>query len=148
MARGPEIPARTRETDGMRSILSRGAGLACLAIVAMLTVIWFLRTPSDDVIPAEFRGAWLDQGAECQDIDAQARITASTIDYDHLSFKVASLAEAGEDTVSITGESCPLGRAVRETVKLQMLDHRTKIVIIGPDLAHRESLFRCSALGG
>jgi len=127
----------------MRPTLLRGFGVISVAIVVALAVIWLSKSPPNDIIPVEFRGIWLDRGADCQDTAAQVRITGSTINYDRLSFKADGLAERREDAVSLTGESFPNGDAVRETVELRMQDHRTGLVIVARDLTRRGSFVRC-----
>ncbi|WP_066803573.1 hypothetical protein [Sphingomonas asaccharolytica] len=127
----------------MHPTLLRGLSVIGVAIVVALAVIWLSRSPPDDIIPVEFRGIWLDPGADCQDTSAQMRITGSTINYDRLSFKADGLAERREDTVSLTGESFPNGEAVRETVQLRVQDHRTRLVIVTHDLTRQGSFVRC-----
>ena len=129
----------------MRAILLRGAIMIGAAAVLALGWIW-LSSPSDNLIPTEFRGKWLEQGAECQDSDAQLRITGSTIDYDRLSFKADGLAEKQEDAVSLTGESFPGGTTRRDTVQLRLEDHRTRLLIASRDLGRQGPFVRCSAL--
>ena len=129
----------------MRPTLLKGFGVIGVVVVAALALIWLSRSPSDDIIPAEFRGIWLDQGADCQDTNAQVRITGSTINYDRLSFKADGLAERRQDAVSLTGESFPNGDAVRATVQLAMQDHRTKLIMGARDLTRPGSFVRCPA---
>ncbi len=129
----------------MHPTLLRGLSVIGVAIVVAMALIWLSRSPSDDIIPVEFRGTWLDQGADCQDSSAQVRITGSTINYDRLSFKADGLAERGQDTVSLTGESFPNGDAVRTTVQLAMQDHRARLIIVARDLTRPGSFVRCPA---
>jgi len=130
----------------MRAILLRGAMMIGAAAVLAMAWIWLSRSPSDNLIPPEFRGKWLEQGAECQDADAELRITGSTIDYDRLSFKADGLAETQEDAISLTGESFPGGNTRRDTVQLRMKDHRTRLFIVSRDLGRQGPFVRCSAL--
>jgi hypothetical protein len=127
----------------MRSILLRALGVISIAIMVALAVVWLSKSPPGDIIPVEFRGIWLDRGADCQDTAAQVRITGSTINYDRLSFKADGLAERREDAVSLTGESFPNGDAAREVVELRMQDHRTRLVIVARDLTRQGSFVRC-----
>ena len=129
----------------MPPTLLRGFSVIGVVIVVAMAVIWLSRSPSDDIIPAEYRGTWLDQGADCQDTSAQVRITGSTINYDRLSFKADGLAERREDAVALTGESFPNGDAVRETVQLRMQDQRTRLIIIAHDLTRQGPYVRCRA---
>ena len=128
----------------MRLTLLRSASVVGVIIIVALVSIWLLRSPPDNVIPAEFRGVWLDRGAECQDTNAQVRITASTISYDQLSFKADGMAEKRADAISLSGNSFANGNAERETVQLKMLDNRAKLVIISRDLRDKGPFFRCS----
>ncbi len=128
----------------MRLTLLRGASVGAVVIALVLAFLWLLRSPSSDLIPVEFRGIWLDQGAECSDTDAQVRITGSTIDGGGLSFKADGLAERGDDAVSLTGESFPDANTERTTVGLRMRDHRSQLVIVSGE--RRQGPFvRCSA---
>jgi len=130
----------------MRPNLLHGASVIGVVVVVAIASIWLLRKPPDDVIPTEFRGTWLDRGADCRDTNAQVRITGNTINYDRLSFRADGLAERGEDTVSLTGESFPDGDAERATVQLRMQDHRTKLVIVARELSRPGPFVRCSGL--
>lgn len=107
--------------------------------------LWLLRRPSDLIIPAEYQGRWLDVGADCQDTEAQARISSTTVDYDALTFKADRLLEQQTDVVMIAGEAFPNGRAERVTVALRLRDDRSKL-FIGVSGAHDKGpLTRCSA---
>jgi hypothetical protein len=127
----------------MRSTLLRALSVIGVGIAVALAVIWFSKSSPDDIIPVDFRGIWLDQGADCQDIAAQVRITGSTINYDRLSFKADGIVERRQDAVSLTGEAFPNGDAVRETVELRTQDHRTRLVIAAHDLTRQGSFVRC-----
>ena len=105
-------------------------GLSAIALIAFL---WLTRGPRDNIIPVEYRGIWLDKGAECHDTNARTVITGTTIDYDHLTFKADGLSEREGDTASVTGAAFPNGREARETVKLQMRDSRSVVFIARPD---------------
>jgi hypothetical protein len=134
------------EIARMRPILLRGAIMVGAASVMVMAWIWLSKSQPDDLIPMAFRGRWLEQGAECQDTDAQLRITGSTIDYDLLSFKADGLADKQEDAVSLTGESFPGGKTRRDTVQLRMQDHRTRLLIVSRDLGRQGPFVRCSVL--
>jgi hypothetical protein len=126
----------------MRLKLFWSAGV--IGLVAAAALFWFLKNPQGEVIPAEFRGTWLDQGAECNDTSAQARITGSTINYDQLAFKADGLADRRNDVVLLSGASFPKGNMERTTVQLAMQDHRTKLIISASNLPRGAALVRCS----
>jgi hypothetical protein len=113
----------------MRLILLRGASAIGIATLFAIALLWLMRSPPDNIIPAEFRGIWLDQGAECGDIDAQVAITGTTVDYDTLSFKADGLSAIMGDDASLTGEAFPDGKTERETVTLRIRDHRRQLFI-------------------
>ncbi|MEO9132089.1 MAG: hypothetical protein ABI240_12875 [Sphingomonas sp.] len=130
------------------SLFLRGASLAGVTVMFAVAFTLLLRSPPDNVIPGEFQGTWLDQGAECGDVDAQLRITATTINYDRLSYKAFGLAKKEKDAVVLTGEAYPDGGAKREEVGLRMDVNRTRLVIASPDLAGQGPFVRCSAGDG
>jgi hypothetical protein len=129
----------------MRPVVLRGASVTAVVVVLAAAILWLSRRPPGDVIPVEFRGTWLDQGADCQDISAQARITGSTINYDRLSFKADGVAERRGDAVSLTGDAYPDGGGERETVQLRLQDGRAKLLIVARDLRRPIAVVRCPA---
>lgn len=130
----------------MRVILFRWVSVIGVAAVFASAFLWLTRSPPDNIIPTQFRGVWLDQGAECSDTDAKVVITATTIDYDSLTFKADGLSGKAGDFVALSGEAFPSGRATREKVTLRTLAHRTQLLIGGRD--HNFGPFvRCSPTG-
>jgi hypothetical protein len=127
------------------SLFLRGASLGGATVMFAVAFTWLLRSPSDTVIPVEFQGIWLDQGAECDDAEAQVRITPTTISYDRLSYKAFGLAKKVRDAVVLTGEAYPDGGAEREEVSLRMEGNRTRLFIASPDLRSQGPFVRCSA---
>jgi hypothetical protein len=127
------------------SLFLRGASLAAVAVAFALAFMWLLRSPPENIIPVEFQGTWLDQGAECGDVDAQVQITPTTISYDRLSYKALGLAERKKDAVRLTGEGYPDGDTVREEVSLRMENNRTRLFIVSRDLRSPGPFVRCSA---
>ncbi len=128
----------------MLTALTRGLFVASVVFVLVAASLWLLERPPDSVIPREFRGTWLDQGADCQDVAAQFRITGTTVNYDRLSFKADSMGQRDGDSVSLTGLSYASGDGQRETIRLRMLDNRTTLVIAAPDLRQQGPFVRCS----
>jgi hypothetical protein len=128
--------------------LPRAASVTGVAIALMAALVGLSSCQRGDVIPTEFRGNWVDQGAECGDTEAQVRITASTIDYDQLSFKADGVAGKGEEAVSLTGEAFPGGKTVRETVQLRMEDHRARLLITARNLPRPGPFVRCPSRDG
>lgn len=126
-----------------RTTLFRMASVAGIVVTLAAACLWLLRRPPEDVIPTQFRGIWLDRGAECQDSSAQVRITGSTISYDRLSFKADGVAESRGDAVSLTGIAYPDGRAERETVELRMRDRRASLFIVAHELPGGGPFVRC-----
>jgi hypothetical protein len=129
------------------SLFLRGASLAGATVVFAVAFMWLLRSPSDTVIPLEFQGIWLDQGAECGDAEAQVRITPTTISYDRLSYKAFGLAKKVRDSVVLTGEAYPDGGAEQEEVGLRMDGNRTRLFIASRDLRSQGPFVRCSPGG-
>lgn len=126
-----------------RTTLLRSATVAGVIVVLTLACLRLWWHPSEDVIPGEFRGTWLDKGADCQDVAAQVRITGSTISYDRLSYKADGVTAKQAGAVSLTGVSYPDGGAERETVQLRIPDRRNGLFIVAPDLRHQGPFFRC-----
>jgi hypothetical protein len=129
------------------SLFLRGASLAGVTVIFAVAAMWLLRSPPDNVIPVEFQGIWLDQGAECGDVDAQVRITPTTISYDRLSYKADGLAERKKDAVRLTGEAFPDGGAEREEVGLRMEANRARLFIAAHDLPSQGPFVRCAPDG-
>ncbi|RZF60537.1 hypothetical protein EWE75_22550 [Sphingomonas populi] len=126
----------------MRLTLMAATGASLLIALAM-GGIWFLRSSPVDVIPAEFRGVWHDLGAECDDTDAQASITGSSINYDVLVFKAAGISPMRDHAVTVSGTSFPNGRADYEKVTLRLTGPLTELYINAPDLPSKRPLVRC-----
>jgi len=125
------------------SLFLRAVSLAGVTGLFAVTAMWLLRSPPDNVIPVEFQGTWLDQGAECDDVDAQVHITPTTISYDRLSYKADGLAERKKDAAMLTGEAFPNGDAEREEVGLRMEGNRTRLFIASRDLRTQGPFVRC-----
>jgi hypothetical protein len=117
--------------------------VSVIGLVAAAALFWLLRNPQRELIPAEYQGTWLDEGAECNDTSAQARITGSTINYGQLAFKADGLAGRRSDVVLLSGTSFPEGNVERTTVQLAMQSHRTKLIISAANLPRGATFVRC-----
>ena len=126
------------------SLFLRGASVAGVTVAFAVAAMWLLRSPPENVIPVEFQGSWHDQGAECDDVDAQAHITPSTVSYDRLSYKADGVAGRKKDEVVLTGEAFPDGGAEREEVGLRMEGNRARLFIASHELRSQGPLVRCS----
>ena len=127
------------------SLFLRGASLAGITVAFAVAAMWLLKSPPENVIPVEFQGSWHDQGAECDDVDAQANITPSTVSYDRLSYKADGVAERKTDAVRLTGVAFPDAGSAREEVGLRMEGNRTRLFIVSRELRSQGPLVRCPA---
>ncbi len=109
--------------------VTRWAGVLVTILLLAGAIFWMRPGSQENIIPAEFRGAWVEPDAVCQDVSAQLRVTGKTINYDNLSFIADAVASRPENSVSLAGTSFDNGPGERETLRLQIDEAGKRITL-------------------
>lgn len=120
-----------------------------LAAIAFSSIVIAFEWPKGErpapapLVPAAFRGSWLEAGSECGDAASEARIGGSAVNFDRLSFIADRAVRPAPNRLLLVGRSYFGGETKAETVSLEIGPSGDSLRLPAPDLGRPVAFKRC-----